>query len=69
MDSQPGRWRQIGGRVATWFDLTQEERRFFLGVLAIALIGLVARFIHLKGEKPENYQPDEIQTAGTGRTP
>jgi hypothetical protein len=40
-----------------WFGLTAEEKRFLAGLLAIALTGLVARYVHLRREAAEPYQP------------
>lgn len=39
------------------FILTREEQLFLAGILAIALVGIAARYHHLKNEKPEVYQP------------
>jgi len=39
----------------SWFALTPQERRYLAGVLAIAVVGLAARYIHLRTEKPEPY--------------
>ena len=42
------------------FTLTHEERLFLAGVLAIAVVGIAARYWHLKQEKPEPYQPEGV---------
>lgn len=47
-------WR---GETAMWFALTTEERRFLAGVLGLALLGLAARYAHLKREPPAPYTP------------
>lgn len=52
-----------------WFDLTAGEKKFVAGILAIALIGLVARYFHLKNLRPEPYQPEGIRQAAQGVTP
>jgi hypothetical protein len=41
----------------SWFDLTGQERWFVGGILAIALVGLFARYLHLRSEKPAPYRP------------
>jgi hypothetical protein len=40
-----------------WFALTREERLFLGGILLIVLVGLTARYVHLKNQKPEPYEP------------
>lgn len=45
--------------VAMWFALTPEEQRFLAAVLALALLGLGARYWHLKHERPDPYAPPE----------
>jgi len=42
------------------FTLTREEQVFLAGVLAIAIVGIAARYWHLKQEKPEPYQPEGV---------
>lgn len=44
-----------------WFDLTGDERLFVGGIIAIALVGLFARYLHLKNEKPAPYQPPGVE--------
>ncbi len=41
--------------------LTLEERRLLLGILAIAMLGLAARYLHLRGEQPAPYQPQGVK--------
>ena len=36
-----------------WLYLTPEERRLVLLILVLALIGLTARYIHLKNQQPD----------------
>ncbi len=45
-------------RLRAWFDLAPDERRFLAGILAIAVIGLTARYLHLRKEKPAPYPPE-----------
>lgn len=56
-------WR---GELSRWFALTPEERRFVGGILGLALLGLAARYWHLKRERPAPY---ELPTASAGETP
>ena len=44
-----------------WFVLTPEERRFVAGVLAIFLIGLIARHRHLR-QMDARPVPDPLET-------
>ena len=48
----------------SWFDLAPDERKFMAGILAIALVGLVARYVHLKNQKPEPVAPQGVEQAG-----
>ena len=48
----------------SWFDLAPDERKFVAGILAIALVGLVARYVHLKNQKPEPVVPEGVEQAG-----
>ena len=43
-----------------WFSTTPDERLVVAGILAIALIGLTARYWHLKHQAAEPYPPPEI---------
>ena len=36
-----------------WLYLTRQERWLVLGILLLALIGLTARYIHLRGQNSE----------------
>ena len=44
-----------------WFALTVQERWFIAGILAIVLVGLAARWAHLRGERPVAYQPVGVE--------
>ena len=46
--------------VRAWFTMTPDERLFVAGILAIALVGLSARYWHLKHQQAEPYEPPEI---------
>ena len=48
-----------------WFDLAPDERKFVAGILAIALVGLVARYVHLKNQKPDAIVPEGVEQAGS----
>ncbi|MFH0953364.1 MAG: hypothetical protein V1873_03445 [Verrucomicrobiota bacterium] len=52
-----------------WFDLTADERKFVAGILVIAVIGLAARYFHLKNQKAEPYQPEGVRQAEYGGRP
>jgi hypothetical protein len=55
------------GWLRSWFDLAPDERKFVAGILAIAVVGLVARYVHLKNQKPEPVSPEGVeQAARTG---
>jgi hypothetical protein len=47
----------------SWFDLAPDERKFVAGIMAIALVGLVARYVHLKNQKPEPIAPEGVEQA------
>ena len=47
----------------SWFDLAPDERKFIAGILAIALVGLVARYVHMKNQKPEPVAPEGVEQA------
>jgi hypothetical protein len=49
-----------------WFDLAPDERKLVAGILAIALVGLVARHMHLKNQKPESIAPEIAQPMERG---
>lgn len=36
-----------------WFHLTEEERWLVVAILALALLGLTARYIHLRSQEPD----------------
>ena len=42
-----------------WFAMTPDERLVVAGILAIALVGLSARYWHLKHQRAEPYEPPE----------
>ncbi len=44
-----------------WFELTPDERLFIGGILVIVLIGLIARYVHLKNQKAEAYEPQGLE--------
>ncbi|MBN1270331.1 MAG: hypothetical protein JXB04_12140 [Kiritimatiellae bacterium] len=52
-----------------WLALTEQERWFIAGILLIALVGLTARYLHLRAETPEPYVPVGVQTTGQGERP
>ena len=44
--------------LVAWFALTREEQWLVAGVLGLALIGLTARYLHLR-----NVQPDPVDVS------
>jgi len=46
------------GVLKAWFALTVQERWLLAGVLAVFLVGLAARYLHLRQESPEPYHPE-----------
>ncbi len=43
--------------VGRWFGLTCEERRLLATIIAIAAVGIIARYVHLSRQTPEVYAP------------
>jgi hypothetical protein len=56
------RWLALIG----WFRLSPEERGFIGGILLIALIGLVARHLHLRSQRADRYQPAGLENTTQG---
>ena len=56
-------------RIKTVLDLAPQERKIILGILAIALIGLIARYVHLSRQDIEFYQPTGIEPTDSRGTP
>jgi len=50
--------------IRSWFDLAPDERKFMAGILAIALVGLVARYVHLRNQKPDPAAPAGVEQSG-----
>ena len=46
-----------------WFALTRDEKIFLGGIAAILAIGLAARYVHLRGQGPDLYEPEGIRHA------
>ena len=38
---------------SAWFGLTREERWLVAGILGLALLGLTARYLHLRSQQPD----------------
>jgi hypothetical protein len=49
-----------------WFALTVAERWFIGGILAIALVGITARYVHLKREHAAPYETEGLSSAEYG---
>lgn len=54
------------GWLRAWFLLTRDERRFVAAIVLIFLIGLTARYLHLRSEKAEAYTPAGLERTGPG---
>lgn len=48
-------------RVAAWFTLSREERWWVLGLLALFLVGLMARWWHVTHRAPVLYVPPGLE--------
>lgn len=53
----PRRW------LVSTFALTREEKILLGTVLGVAVVGLAARYAHLRGRKPEPYVPANLPAA------
>lgn len=42
----------LGALVRAWFSVTAQERRLLFGLVALFLIGLTARYLHLRHAEP-----------------
>lgn len=42
----------LGPMARMWFAVTPQERALLFGILAVALIGLTARYLHLRASEP-----------------
>jgi len=51
------------GWLKPWFDLTVDERKLLGAILVLAVIGLTARYVHAKRQKPEQTEPGRIAQA------
>lgn len=50
LDGRQNRWR-------LWFHLTHDERKLVVFILALFLVGLTARYIHLRQQQPDPVEP------------
>ena len=61
------KWKEtigaLGLPLKACFDLTLSERRFLLGVLLLFALGLGARWMHQRGDRPGPYTPPPEQRA------
>ncbi len=44
-----------------WFVLTTGEKQVIALVVAIAIVGLVARYLHLRSERADAYEPHGLE--------
>ncbi|MBN1674817.1 MAG: hypothetical protein JXR37_27475 [Kiritimatiellae bacterium] len=51
------KWPPVRAAIGAWFYLTERERWALFVVLALALLGVVARYWHLRRSESEPYQP------------
>lgn len=54
--------------VRSWFALSTKEISVLACVLAIFVLGLLARYVFLRGEQPETYQPTGVAERPEGAT-
>jgi hypothetical protein len=47
--------------VKGWFQLSRKEQLFLAGLLGLFLLGLVARYLHLRGVGPEPVTVEEAE--------
>lgn len=53
-----------------WFSITPQEQRLLLGILAITLIGLTARYWHLRNRNPTSVPtPEAAETLAEEESP
>ena len=61
------KWKEIasalGSPLMACFDLTLQERRFLLGLLRLFCLGLGARWIHQRSDRPGPYVLPQEQPA------
>ena len=61
------KWKETAAALGTplkaCFDLTLQERRFLLGLLLLFALGLGARWLHQRNDKPGPYTPPQEQPA------
>lgn len=43
---------RVGAAARIWFAVTPPERKLLFGILAVALLGFTARYIHLRAQRP-----------------
>lgn len=55
----------IGPMARMWFATTPQERALLFGILAIALLGLTARYVHLRAREPVPVNPPDGEPAYT----
>ena len=63
-----GKKQEVTTIFRAWFSLTRQEQLLLSAVLAIILVGVTARYFHLKNEKPEPYDPEGIGLVTDGDT-
>lgn len=54
------------GWLTSCFDFAPRERLLLGGILAIAVIGLTTRYLHLRNQRPEPYEPAGLRPAMPG---
>ena len=54
------KWPQRLARVRVWFDLNPDERLILAGLLAIAVLGLVSRYLYLSQREATPYEPRDL---------
>jgi hypothetical protein len=51
----------IGALARMWFAVTPQERALLFGILAVALIGLTARYVRQRAAAPDDRPVDPIE--------
>lgn len=49
-----------------WFVLTADEKRVIALIVAIAIVGVIARYLHLRGERADAYEPQGLGLVAQG---
>lgn len=53
--------------IGRWFGLTREERRLLATIIAIATVGMIARYVHLSRQTADVYAPAHMNLTESGQ--